>query len=53
MEFTEAESNVLDIIAEYQQYQEATIDDDYNDYYDGDYESYSDNDGYSSELNAE
>lgn len=26
MEFTEAESNVIDLIAEYQQYQEATID---------------------------
>jgi len=27
MEFTEAESNMVDLIAEYQQYQEATIDD--------------------------
>jgi len=27
MEFTEAESNVNDLIAEYQQYQEATVDD--------------------------
>lgn len=27
MEFTEAESNMNDLIAEYQQYQEATIDD--------------------------
>jgi len=27
MEFTEAESNVTDLVAEYQQYQEATIDD--------------------------
>jgi len=28
MEFTEAESNMNDLISEYQQYQEATIDDD-------------------------
>jgi len=28
MEFTEAESNAHDLIAEYQQYQEATLDDD-------------------------
>ena len=27
MEFTEAESNMNDLISEYQQYQEATIDD--------------------------
>jgi tubulin beta len=26
MEFTEAESNISDLIAEYQQYQDATID---------------------------
>ena len=31
MEFTEAESNSNDLIAEYQQYQDATIDDDYDD----------------------
>lgn len=39
MEFTEAESNVIDLIAEYQQYQEATIDEDYTEYveYDEDY----------------
>merc|ERR1711934_457975 len=30
MEFTEAESNTNDLISEYQQYQEATIDDDYD-----------------------
>ena len=29
MEFTEAESNMNDLISEYQQYQEATIDEDY------------------------
>lgn len=29
MEFTEAESNMIDLVAEYQQYQEATADDDY------------------------
>ena len=28
MEFTEAESNENDLIAEYQQYQDATVDDD-------------------------
>ena len=27
MEFTEAESNMNDLISEYQQYQEATVDD--------------------------
>ena len=31
MEFTEAESNMNDLVSEYQQYQEATIDDDLND----------------------
>ncbi|KAL7640206.1 UNVERIFIED_CONTAM: hypothetical protein RMT77_009620 [Armadillidium vulgare] len=31
MEFTEAESNVNDLISEYQQYQEATADDEYDD----------------------
>ena len=29
MEFTEAESNMNDLISEYQQYQEATVDEDY------------------------
>ena len=29
MEFTEAEFNMNDLISEYQQYQEATIDEDY------------------------
>lgn len=33
MEFTEAESNMQDLIAEYQQYQEATLDDDDDDYH--------------------
>merc|ERR1719206_1042734 len=28
MEFTEAESNMNDLVSEYQQYQEATVDDD-------------------------
>ena len=28
MEFTEAESNMNDLVSEYQQYQEATADDD-------------------------
>ena len=31
MEFTEAESNMNDLISEYQQYQEATIDDENDD----------------------
>ena len=37
MEFTEAESNLADLISEYQQYQEATADDDLEEYdgYDG------------------
>ena len=30
MEFTEAESNMNDLISEYQQYQEATIEEDYD-----------------------
>ena len=32
MEFTEAESNMNDLISEYQQYQEATVDDDYDEF---------------------
>jgi len=32
MEFTEAESNMNDLVSEYQQYQEATVDDDDDDY---------------------
>ena len=31
MEFTEAESNMNDLISEYQQYQEATIEEDFDD----------------------
>ena len=43
MEFTEAESNLLDLIAEYEQYESATVDDDivegeYADEYAGEYE---------------
>ena len=34
MEFTEAESNMADLVSEYQQYQEATIDDDFGDEFD-------------------
>jgi tubulin beta len=30
MEFTEAESNMNDLVSEYQQYQEATIDEEYD-----------------------
>ncbi len=30
MEFTEAESNMNDLVAEYQQYQDATAEDDYD-----------------------
>ncbi|KAK9450362.1 Tubulin/FtsZ, GTPase domain-containing protein [Limtongia smithiae] len=33
MEFTEAETNLQDLIAEYQQYQEATVEDDIDDQY--------------------
>jgi len=36
MEFTEAESNMNDLVSEYQQYQEATIDDD--EYFEGEKE---------------
>jgi len=32
MEFTEAESNMNDLVSEYQQYQEATADDEEGDY---------------------
>jgi tubulin beta len=35
LEFTEAESNMEDLVSEYQQYQEATAEDDY-DHDDGD-----------------
>ena len=39
MEFTEAESNMNDLVSEYQQYQDATVDDDgdYDDDEDGAY----------------
>ena len=37
MEFTEAESNMIDLIAEYQQYQEATIEDEQDGYVTPDY----------------
>ena len=41
MEFTEAESNMNDLISEYQQYQEATIDDDEHfDEEEGEYEDH-------------
>ncbi len=36
MEFTEAESNMNDLVSEYQQYQDATADDDDDDDYDDD-----------------
>ena len=39
MEFTEAESNMNDLISEYQEYQEATADDEYEDEDTGDYQS--------------
>jgi tubulin beta len=35
MEFTEAESNMNDLVSEYQQYQEATNEDEYINGYDG------------------
>lgn len=34
MEFTEAESNMSDLVSEYQQYQDVGVDDDYDDNYD-------------------
>ena len=40
MEFTEAESNMNDLVSEYQQYQEATAEDD--DYDEGEGEDYED-----------
>ena len=36
LEFTKAESNMNDLVSEYQQYQEATAEDDYDDDDDGD-----------------
>jgi len=38
MEFTEAESNMNDLVSEYQQYQEATVDDDEEFEEEGEYE---------------
>ncbi|TRY70943.1 hypothetical protein TCAL_01258, partial [Tigriopus californicus] len=38
MEFTEAESNMNDLVSEYQQYQDATAEDDYDDDEDEDYD---------------
>ena len=38
MEFTEAESNMNDLVSEYQQYQEASIDDEDGQFQDGDAE---------------
>ncbi len=38
MEFTEAESNMNDLVSEYQQYQEATAEDDYEEGEGEDYE---------------
>ena len=38
MEFTEAESNMIDLVSEYQQYQEATVDDEEFDDEEGDLE---------------
>ncbi|CAL4104893.1 unnamed protein product, partial [Meganyctiphanes norvegica] len=42
MEFTEAESNMNDLVSEYQQYQEATVDDEFEDeeYGEGEYADY-------------
>ncbi|KAJ1982639.1 structural constituent of cytoskeleton [Dimargaris verticillata] len=44
MEFTEAESNMVDLISEYLQYQDATIDDDAH--LEQDYDEYADDPGY-------
>lgn len=38
MEFTEAESNMNDLVSEYQQYQEATADEDEAEFAEGEYE---------------
>ena len=38
MEFTEAESNMNDLVSEYQQYQEASVDDDFDEELDEDAE---------------
>lgn len=43
-EFTEAESNMMDLVSEYQQYQEATVDDDMGDDYGGSDDEYDDDD---------
>ena len=42
MEFTEAESNLADLISEYQQYQDATAEDDLEEFdgYEGEGEEY-------------
>ena len=40
MEFTEAESNMNDLVSEYQQYQDATIDDDVHEFDGSDDETY-------------
>lgn len=38
MEFTEAESNLMDLIAEYQQYETAGVDEEEGELYEGDYQ---------------
>ena len=40
MEFTEAESNMNDLVSEYQQYQDATVDDDVHEFDGSDDETY-------------
>ena len=40
MEFTEAESNMNDLVSEYQQYQDATVDEDLHEFDGSDDETY-------------
>ena len=40
MEFTEAESNMNDLVSEYQQYQDATVDEDVNEFNGSDDEAF-------------
>ena len=40
MEFTEAESNMNDLVSEYQQYQDATVDEDVHEFDGSDDETY-------------
>ena len=52
MEFTEAESNLADLISEYQQYQDATADDDLEEFdgYEGEDVVYEGEEQYEEEM---